>query len=214
MIAKYFLFFIIYSFIGWAWECLISLVRDHKIVNRGFLNGPYCPIYGCGAILFLSLLHFTDNLAALFIVGGLLACVLEYITSFAMEKLFHARWWDYRNYPLNINGRVCLYGFLIFGAGAVLISMAHPHIDAFVNNIKNANTIAIIIAVIFTLDVITPNQGFAHFNKILRDYQATLKKGRVVNFIERKGRRFVEGLSERRRISVIGFIIGFYSPFI
>ena len=73
----------------------MSLVKEHRFVNRGFLNGPYCPIYGVGGLTFLFAGQFVDNPIALFFIGGTIACILEYITSYTMEKLFKARWWDY-----------------------------------------------------------------------------------------------------------------------
>ena len=81
-IAEIFLCFLVYSFIGWLWEDLLSLVKEHRFVNRGFLIGPYCPIYGAGALAFLSVGNYIDNPVALFFIGGAIACILEYITSY------------------------------------------------------------------------------------------------------------------------------------
>ena len=96
MISNLFLCFLIYSFIGWVWEGLMSIIFYRKITNRGFLNGPYCPIYGIGAIMFMLLDRFLgDNLVVLFLLGGLIACTLEYLTSWVMELIFHARWYRF-----------------------------------------------------------------------------------------------------------------------
>ena len=94
-VEQWFLLFLIYSFCGWIWESVFcSLWSRHKLINRGFLNGPYCPIYGYGALLDLIVLgHITDPLL-LFLLSGTLSCLLEYLTSVGMEALFHARWWD------------------------------------------------------------------------------------------------------------------------
>ena len=191
--------FLAYSFCGWLWEDLISLVNEHRFVNRGFLNGPYCPIYGFGALLFLFFGQFIDNPVYLFFIGGAIACVLEYITSFTMEKLFKARWWDYSNWPLNINGRICLYGFLGFGAASVAIRFIHPFTLGIIRAIPFSNILAIIFAIIFILDVISTNKSFAYFNKVLREYQAVLKKGRVAQFFERNGRKFIQTINDKRR---------------
>ena len=197
MIADIFLYFLAYSFVGWLWEGLISLFRDHKIVNRGFLNGPYCPIYGFGALIFIALMQYTDNLAVMFFAGGLLACILEYLTSVLMEKLFKARWWDYSKRPFNINGRVCLLGYLIFGAGAVGVFYLQPFLSNVVTAISEKPIITIALAVIFTWDVISTNQSAARFTKILREYQSILMKGRFAQFFERKGRKFIKTINDR-----------------
>ena len=198
-LTEIFLCFLIYSFIGWLWEDGMSLVKEHRFVNRGFLNGPYCPIYGVGGLVFLYAGQFIEEPITLFFIGGAIACVLEYITSYTMEKMFKARWWDYSDWPLNLNGRICLYGFLAFGGASVGIRYLHPHVLSFVQSIPHNNTIALALAVLFALDVFSTNQSFARFNKILREYQATLKKGRVLQFFERNGRRFIETLNNGRR---------------
>lgn len=193
--------FIIYSFIGWLWEGLITLIREHRIINRGFLNGPYCPIYGAGALIFLFIGQHILDPVKLFFIGGAIACVLEYATSFTMEKLFKARWWDYTKYPFNLNGRICLYGFIAFGGASVAIRYLHPHLLEFIQSIPNNHIWAIVLAVIFTADFISTNQSFARFNKILRDYQATLKKGRVGQFFDANSRRVRRILTwQQRRI--------------
>ncbi len=103
-------------------ETLLYLIRDKKVVKRGFLFGPVCPIYGCGAVLCTAVLYGrVQNIALVFLFGLLLCGTLEYVTHFVLEKLFHAMWWDYSSRRFNIKGRVYLNGLLIFGAGAVLI---------------------------------------------------------------------------------------------
>ena len=194
-----FLSFLVYSFCGWLWEDLISLVNEHRFVNRGFLNGPYCPIYGCGALLFLFFGQFVADPIALFFIGGTIACVLEYITSFTMEKLFNARWWDYSDWPLNLNGRICLYGFLGFGAASVAIRYIHPITLSIIRAIPSNNILAIILAAIFVIDIISTNQSFAKFNKVLREYQSIIAKGRVAQFFERNGRKFIQTINDKRR---------------
>jgi len=189
-IAELFLYFVFFSFVGWTYECLISLIRDHKIINRGFLNGPYCPIYGCGAVLFYFINIIITAPIALFLIGGTVACVLEYITSYVMEKLFRARWWDYKDYPLNLNGRICLYGFLIFGAGAILSSHISAPIASIISGLRYKNQIAIVLVTIMALDAFTTNKSFARFNKLLREYQKTLKKGTIAQIIQRNKRKF------------------------
>jgi len=170
-IQEIFLCFLIYSFFGWLWEDGMSLVKEHRFVNRGFLNGPYCPIYGVGGLAFLYTGQFVDNPIALFFIGGAIACVLEYITSYTMEKLFKARWWDYSDWPLNLNGRICLYGFIAFGGASVGIRYLHPHILDFVRSIPSMNTWALVLAILFALDVLSTNHSITRFNNFLRKYQ-------------------------------------------
>lgn len=121
-VAIYFLYFIILAIIGWIMEVTLQLVQKHKFSNRGFLIGPYCPIYGCGAILITLLLNkYLNDPITLFIMAILLCGVLEYLTSYFMEKIFHLRWWDYSKKKFNINGRVCLDTIIPFGILGMLI---------------------------------------------------------------------------------------------
>lgn len=121
-IRIYFLLFIIYAVMGWCLEVIGKLIETRKFVNRGFLIGPYCPIYGYGAILITFLLKkYTDDPIALFIMAILVCGVLEYLTSYFMEKIFHLRWWDYSQKKFNINGRVCLDTIIPFGILGMLI---------------------------------------------------------------------------------------------
>lgn len=126
-LAFFWLLFMIFSFCGWACETIVCSVAARRFINRGFLNGPYCPIYGCGSLAAIELLGNVHSPIALFLLGGLLTCCIEYVTSWAMEKLYHASWWDYSKRPLNINGRVWIGGFVEFGSGIlVVVYLAWP----------------------------------------------------------------------------------------
>lgn len=198
-ITDIFLYFILFSFVGWAYECLLSIVRDHKVVNRGFLNGPYCPIYGAGALLFLAISNLIKNPVAIFFIGGTVACILEYLTSYIMEKVFKARWWSYEKYPFNLNGRICLYGFMLFGASAVLtLYISEPALDI-ISRIQYRNQLAIILAVLLTLDLYTTNKSIAKFNKLLREYQETYKTGKIIQIIQRGKKRFEAAFIDKPR---------------
>lgn len=125
------LWFVAYSFAGWAYETALVSIQQRRFVNRGFLNGPLCPIYGCGTVLAALLLPMTLPDWAVFLASGVVACLLEYVTSVVMEKAFHARWWDYSSYKFNYQGRVCLLGFLVFGvAGLAIVRYAQPAVSA------------------------------------------------------------------------------------
>lgn len=135
MMAELLIKFTVYSFLGWLCETVYCSVGQRKFVYRGFLNGPVCPIYGFGALLVLFfLMDVKDNLLALFTAGMVVTTVLEYLTSFLMEKLFHAKWWDYSNKPFNIHGRVCLLNSVLFGMLAVLLAhFVAPAVDRLTN---------------------------------------------------------------------------------
>lgn len=121
----------IYSFIGWAYESIICSIWEKKPVNRGFLNGPVCPIYGVGALVVVLLLYQrTENVFVLFFAGALLTTTIEYITGYLMEKIFHARWWDYSNFRFNFQGRVSLIGAVVFGVlSVVLLLFVQPGVS-------------------------------------------------------------------------------------
>ena len=129
-LSKYFVYFVIFSVMGWIYESIFCSIKARKWENRGFLYGPVVPIYGAGGV---GLMIVIDLLAAkdvtmtgwqLFLVGCVGSFVLEYGTSWTLEKLFHARWWDYHYMPLNINGRVCLPYTICFGMAALLVNYA------------------------------------------------------------------------------------------
>lgn len=115
-----FLCFALYSFVGWAYESVYYTIQQKRLVNSGFLNGCWCPIYGIGAFLISGLLGGTENTVKLFFEGMILTCSLEYAASWLLEKMFDRRWWDYTGWPLNIKGRVCIIGGLAFGTFTVL----------------------------------------------------------------------------------------------
>ena len=129
-IEKYIALFFIYSFAGWVMETVQISIRQKKFVNRGFLIGPYCPIYGCGVLLITLLLQkYAGDLPLTFILSILICGTLEYMTSYVMEKIFKARWWDYSQRKFNINGRVCLENLVLFGlASCVIIYVTNPFI--------------------------------------------------------------------------------------
>lgn len=167
-IITYLLWFILYSFIGWLYETIICSIGQRHFVNRGFLNGPYCPIYGTGALLMILILGHLTNPVALFLLGAIVACVLEYLTSYGMEKLFHARWWDYSKRLLNINGRVCLLGAVVFGLFSVLlILMIHPVICRWVDAVPilYRRVLTVVIFAGFIVDTVSSVCGMVDFQK-------------------------------------------------
>ena len=122
-IEIYFLLFITYAFFGWLLEVICKLIQEKRFMNRGFLIGPYCPIYGWGALAITILLKkYLDDPIALFFMSVIICSVIEYLTSYILEKKYHARWWDYSNKKYNINGRICLETLIPFGILGMIIS--------------------------------------------------------------------------------------------
>lgn len=168
-----FLSFIFYSLIGWIIEVIDQLYRQKKFINRGFLLGPYCPVHGIGALLMLLLLKdISDNYFILFISSVVICSILEYLTSFILEKIFKARWWDYSDYKFNLNGRICLQNSLFFGlAGVIIIKISQPFIYDIFNNIPSniLNTICIITLIIFCIDLIVSFNVICNFKSLTND---------------------------------------------
>ena len=128
-------FFLIYSCLGWCLEVVYAAATTGQLVNRGFLNGPVCPIYGFGMILVLFFLTpLEGNLLLLYLGGVLLPSALELVGGWVLYKLYRTRWWDYSDRPFNIGGYICLEFSLLWGVGALLmIKAVHPAIAALVD---------------------------------------------------------------------------------
>lgn len=162
-ISLYILLFLLYSVCGWIMEVIYCSVLNTKankkltIINRGFLNGPYCPIYGFAAILMaLTLTPLSQKPVLLFFVGIIVCNAVEYATSYIMEKLFNARWWDYSHEFLNINGRICFKHSVTWGfLSLIFIRYIHPPILGLFEGIdKNLIfALAIVFSIIFLYDV-------------------------------------------------------------
>ena len=154
----YFLLFIIYSFLGWLMEVICKLFKFKRFINRGFLIGPICPIYGFGV---LGILFFNKNNAndylAVFLKSILICSILEYFISYILEKLFKARWWDYSTKKFNINGRICLETMIPFGILGTIVVYINPYLIKLIKMIPYVwcFILAIIIFVIFAVDIIT-----------------------------------------------------------
>lgn len=157
-IEMYILLFFTYSFLGWVMESIGGIFKVKKFVNRGFLIGPYCPVYGTGVVLISILLkNYTKDIPALFILSTVICGFLEYITSYIMEKLFNARWWDYTNQKFNINGRICLETLIPFGiAGTTILCFINPFFINIYSSIPNLvrHIITIVLGILFIIDII------------------------------------------------------------
>ena len=142
-------FFYFYCFLGWVWEtCYVSVLKA-KWVNRGFMRGPFLPIYGSGAIVVLIFtLPFRTNAGLVFLVGMTSATLLEYFTGVVMEKMFHVRYWDYSSQRLNLNGHICVTSSLAWGVFSVILTLyGHTPIERFVMRM-NENLLEVMVFVL------------------------------------------------------------------
>lgn len=183
-ILTWFLFFFIYSTLGWVIETTLVMYQTKKFVDRGFLIGPYIPIYGFGSILMiLYLTQYKDNIITVFLLGVIICSILEYLTSYIMEVLFKTRWWDYSNEKFNLNGRICGKNCLLFGLGGIIIIyLIQPILEKIIKLIPNIIFIplTIILISIFIIDLIISLNVINKFKNTLTDKD--LKKDSTIEF--------------------------------
>lgn len=179
-VCQWFLYFTAYSILGWACETFYCSVGNRKFVNRGFLNGPVCPVYGFGAVLVILLLQSTEkNLVALFLSGMMVTTVLKYLTSVLLEKLFHMKWWDYSRYKFQINGRVCLLNSLMFGGlSVILMRVLHPWISGLIARIPTSLLpwISLGILAIFAVDTVVTVRSILILKGKMQEIQKLLEE--------------------------------------
>ena len=209
-VETWFLWLMIYSIIGWVYESTICSIGQRKLINRGFLNGPYCPIYGTGAVLVLLVLGRIQNPVLLFFAGAVLTCSVEYLTSWLMEKLFHARWWDYSKRKFNIGGRVCLIGAIVFGAfSVVLILVLHPWVKSLTDRLTDT-ALTWICAILFigiVSDLIVTVKGLLGTHAVFAEYAVLLQQKRrelseKLRLGAEEGRERIRELSAEERMKL------------
>ena len=149
-------FFIIYSFFGWILESITKTIAQKKIVNSGFVFGPFCPIYGIGAVVMIVLLNsYQGNYITTFLISFFLFSLWEYFVGWLLEKLFHTKYWDYSYYKFHIKGRVCLVNSLTWGfLGVAFIEIIHPIMMSCISNIptKVINIFTIFATIYMLID--------------------------------------------------------------
>lgn len=174
-IEQYIALFFIYSIAGWIMESVSISIRNKKITNRGFLIGPYCPIYGCGVVLITILLQkYHDDIPATFFLSILICGTLEYATSYFMEKIFKARWWDYSSRKFNINGRICLETLVPFGiAGTVITIWINPFLLKYINMVPTLamHIILGIISILFIADSIVSFKIILNLKEMSKEFK-------------------------------------------
>ena len=153
------IYFITYSFFGWVMESIFRSICEKKLINTGFLIGPFCPIYGVGAIIMLLFLkRFSDNLAILFIASVVVLTIWEYLVGILLEKLFHTKYWDYSKNKFNFQGRICLTNSIFWGIlGVVFVKYIHPAIESLIEKIDFRILIFVysILGIVILVDMIT-----------------------------------------------------------
>lgn len=184
-------YFITYSFLGWCTEVAYQAVKKGMIINRGFLNGPVCPIYGFGVIAIFRTLEAVGegnleehNAFIVFIVGVILATVIEFSGGWILDKLFHARWWDYSDQPFNLNGYICLEFSIIWGLGILLvvrgINPAVMHVLDLIPRRIGWILIAI-FSLLFAADAVISVMVMAGLNKRMAEIDEMREKMRVIS---------------------------------
>lgn len=169
-------YFLIYSVLGWCIEVTFSAVTKGIFVNRGFLNGPVCPIYGFGVVLVVYLLRpFRHNVLVLFVAAMIITSLLELITGYILEKVFHEKWWDYSEVPFNIGGYICLAFSLVWGiACIVIVNMVHPAVTRLAAHLHHPVWVILlsVLMLAFLADFIVTLCNLIHLKKQLRLFTA------------------------------------------
>lgn len=162
LICQLIILFFVFSIVGWMIEVTLKYFQYHRFINRGFMIGPYCPIYGSGVVAITvcvgGLVGSEGSIGDTFLAGFFICGALEYITSWYMEKLFHARWWDYSQKPMNLNGRVWIGNLLLFGIASVaVVRIIDPVYFGLISHLSPflLHLLAVCIAVVMLTDLVT-----------------------------------------------------------
>ena len=187
-VISLFIWFTIYSFLGWVWETSFCSIRAGHFINRGFLNGPVIPVYGFGAVFVLTALSFASpllpthlpyiDIPLVFLSGMVICTLLEYVTAVILESAFHIRWWDYSKQKFNFQGRICLKSALFFGLmSVVIIYIVQPLVSQVTVNIpaEIANPLALIFLVLFVVDLSVTLSSLLHLKSHLAEIQLRLE---------------------------------------
>ena len=188
--------FFTYAFVGWCWEVFLYLAQDGVFVNRGTMHGPWLPIYGVGGLLIMILLKPLREHPGKLLLGSVFICgMVEYWTAWGLETFAHKKWWDYSGYYLNLHGRICLEGLLVFGlAGMAFTYIFSPWLDDFYQHMKmkNRKIICTVLLIFFAGDavwsLITPNTGEGITSKIQPANEVCRENGEQYKYIASEGR--------------------------
>lgn len=185
LLYKWIWIFFIYSFLGWIAEVIYVAADQGKFVNRGFLNGPVCPIYGVGAVCVILVLEPLKEYYLLLYIGSVfLASLIEYLTGFLLEKLFHSKWWDYSDQPFHIHGYICLKFSLLWGLACVfIVCLVHPTVKKLVGYLTHPLGIILFILflVIFVIDLCDTVMTLLKLDRRLRAMEEISQKIRKIS---------------------------------
>ena len=194
-------FFIIYCVCGWIWESTYCSVKARKWINRGFLMGPYIPIYGCGAlVVYLTLYPLKEQLWLVYIGGVIFPTILEFLTSWIMEKLFAATWWDYSNEKYNIQGRICLKVSLFWGFfSLVMVEILHPFVLSLIEKLPRTagQVLGGIFVVVFSADLVNTVLATLDVKKTLEKMEDVRED--IAQFLE-VHKRYEESIAKPRAV--------------
>jgi uncharacterized membrane protein len=190
-IFNLFFYYIFYSFIGWCAEVAYAFKNQRKFVNRGFLHGPLCPIYGaCILSIIILLTNFkSTNVFVLLLFATFFTSLIEYLTGFMLEKLFKTKYWDYTEDPFNIHGRICLHFSLMWGAVSIgIVRIIHPIVNNLINMIPDnvRPTLFCTLMIFLILDFYLTLKSLIDFRKIayLIQFDADLLANKYSTFIQ------------------------------
>jgi len=185
-----FLIFVVFSFAGWIMEVVYAGYKTHEFVNRGFLYGPFCPIYGTGIVLIVIAIEWLQqilpnegeiNLVAMYFIIVFLTTLLEFITGFVLEKIFHTKWWDYSNQKLSIKGYVSVGFSLIWGFGGLfMIKYVVPFVTTFIGGVATTNTRPLVsgLMVYFLIDIVFTVKSLVDLRRIILNLESLTVQAR------------------------------------
>ena len=203
-ILGYFLLFIMYSVLGWCMETTLVSIKSKRFINRGFLIGPYCPIYGFGALIITIFLgKYSYDAVVLFVMAVVVCGIIEYLTSLLMEKIFDARWWDYSNRKFNFNGRICLLNLIAFGTlGVLVIYILNPFFIEIIEKLGKTQVICIssILLFIYLVDFIVSFTVIINFRKITKNVNRERREDNTEQISKMVRKLFAEKSILHRRI--------------
>ena len=186
MIVSFLWYFMIYSFLGWVTEVVFHAVVKGRIINRGFLNGPLCPVYGAGmcAVLWINSVLKAEDPLILFLVGMVFATLIELTAGFILDRLFHARWWDYSSMPLNLHGYICAAFSILWGLAVVAaVKGIHPWIRTIVGLIPDTLSLILLslLCICITVDTVVTALTIIGLNKKLKELDSISRAMRTIS---------------------------------
>lgn len=194
-------YFIIYSFLGWIMESVVRSICERKIINTGFLKGPFCPIYGIGAtIMFLFLEGFQNRPILLFFIAIIVLTIWEYIVGVFLEKAFRTKYWDYSDHKYNFQGRVCLTNSICWGIlGVLFVKYIHPFVQEMIAKV-NVSLVNYIMAIFFFVFIVDTVSSIIH----VKNMKATLEKVEKINNEIKEKLKEIRKLKKEKEAKTIG----------